>query len=137
MNKLILIPMMVLILCTVVSFITGGNVVGPGFNVDDPSSSTIINGSTTTFESSNGGIFNFNLFSGDGLLLVIIALAAIGIVAGISLFGSGLSEFSQNIIVKSVGFLGLWAALVLFSKDIIMTGTGIFGILVYFALTIC
>jgi len=65
-----------------------------------------------------------------------IALGAVGIVAGIQLFGSGLSETSQRMIVLSVAFLGLWGALSIMAKDTITEGTGWFGIILYLVLTI-
>lgn len=135
MNKLMLFPLIVLSIITVLSFISGGNLVGT-FEVDDPNSTSTINGTDSSYSAPNGGIFNFDLFSGLGLLAVIIALSAVGIIAGIQFFGSGLSEFSQNMIVKSVGFIGLFTALMLFSSSVIMNGTGIYGILVNFGLTL-
>lgn len=135
MNKLMLFPLIVLSIITVLSFISGGNLVG-SFTVDDPSATATINGTDSSYSAPNGGIFNFNLFSGMGLLVTIVALSAVGIVAGIQLFGSGLSEFSQNMIVKSVGFIGLFIALMVFSSSVIMNGTGIYGILVNFGLTL-
>lgn len=136
MNKLMIFPLLLMVILTMISFITGGNLVGSGFETVDINSTSTINGSSTSYSAPNGGVFSFDLFTGDGLLLTIIALSAVGIIAGIQLFGSGLSEFSQHMIVTSVGFIGLWVALTIFAKSIIMDGTGIFGILIYFALTI-
>lgn len=124
----------VMILLAVVSFISNGNLTGEGFTADTEGNVTT-NGTTSSFEGAGGGLFSFNLFSGDGLLITIIALAGAGILAGIGLFGSGLSDTSQVILVKSVGFLGLWGALSIFSKPLIIDDTGIYGILIYFGLT--
>lgn len=133
MNKLLIMPIMVMVILTVVSFVSGGNLTGDGFSVDVNGS---FNNTTSTYEGTGGGLFNFNLFSGDGLLITLIALSAAGIIAGIGLFGSGLSDTSQQILLKSVGFLGLWGALSIFAKGLIIDDTGIFGILIYFGLTI-
>lgn len=135
MNKLIVFPLSILIMIVIINFIGGDTLSGDGFAVNTTGDSTI-NGTTTTYEAQGGGIFSFDLFSGDGLLITLIALGAVGIVAGIQLFGSGLSETSQRMIVLSVGFLGLWGALTIMAKDVILEGTGWFGIVLYLILTI-
>lgn len=135
MNKLMTFPLLILVIVTVYAFLGGGNVTGGGAYVNTSGDITV-NGTTSTFDGGTGGIFSFDLFTGDGLLVVLLVLVAAAILLGISVFGSGLSEFSQNLVLKSVGFFGLWAALVLFSSSIITNGTGIYGVLIYFGLTL-
>jgi len=135
MNKFIVFPLSILLMIVVINFIGGNTLSGDGFAVNTTGDSTI-NGTTSTYEAQGGGIFGFDLFSGDGLLVTMIALGAVGIVAGIQLFGSGLSETSQRMIVLSVSFLGLWGALSIMAKDTITEGTGWFGIILYLVLTI-
>lgn len=124
----------VMIMLAMISYVSNGNLTGDGFTANTTGGTTI-NGSTSTFEGQGGGIFNFDLFSGTGLVATLILLAAAGILAGIGLFGSGLSDTSQVILIKSVGFLGLWGALTIFSSPLILDDTGLFGILIYFGLT--
>jgi len=135
MNKFIVFPLSILLMIVVINFIGGNTLSGDGFAVNTTGDATI-NGTTTTYESQGGGVFSFDLFSGDGILVTMIALGAVGIVAGIQLFGSGLSETSQRMIVLSVAFLGLWGALSIMAKDTITEGTGWFGIILYLVLTI-
>ena len=135
MNKLMLFPLLILTVISIYAFVGGGNVTGGGAYANTSGDITV-NGSTSSYDSGTGGLFSFDLFSGDGLLIVLIALVAVGILLGIGLFGSGLSDFSQNLVIKSVAFFGLWSALVLFSSSIITDGTGIYGVLIYFGLTL-
>lgn len=135
MNKLMTFPLLILVIVTIYAFLGGGNITGGGAYANTSGDITV-NGSTSTFDGGTGGIFSFDLFTGDGLLVVLLLLVGAGILLGISVFGSGLSEFSQNLVIKSVAFFGLWSALVLFSSDVITEGTGIYGILIYFGLTL-
>lgn len=128
-------PLLILVIVTIYAFLGGGNVTGGGAYANT-SGEINVNGSTSTFDGGAGGIFSFDLFTGDGLLVVLLVLVAAGILLGISVFGSGLSEFSQNLVIKSVGLFGLWAALVLFSSEVITNGTGVYGVLIYFGLTL-
>lgn len=128
-------PLLILVIVTICAFLSGGNVTGGGVYANT-SGEINVNGSASTFDGETGEIFSFDLFTGDGLLVVLLVLVAAGILLGISVFGSGLSEFSQNLVIKSVGFFGLWAALVLFSSEVITDGTGVYGVLIYFGLTL-
>lgn len=65
---------------------------------------------------------------------VLIGLLAIAILAGISLFGSGLSTESIRTILIIVGYASFWVFLSIFSIDLIID-IGIFGIIIYISLT--
>lgn len=134
MNKPMLFSLGLMIMLALISFVSNGNLTGDGFSVNT-SGDTNINGTTSTYEGEGGGLFNFDLFSGTGLVATLILLAAGGILAGIGLFGSGLSDTSQVILVKSVGFLGLWGALTIFASPLILNNTGMYGTLIYFGIT--
>lgn len=135
MNKLMLFPLLILSVCTVYAFLGGGNVTGGSATID-ANGEVIVNGSSSTFESPAGGVFEFDLFTGDGLLVVLFLIIIAGVLLGITVFGSGLSEMAQNLAFKGLVFFGVWAALVLFSADVITEGTGIYGVLLYFGLTL-
>lgn len=124
----------VMIMLALISFVSNGNLTGNGFTTNT-SGDTTINGTTSSYEGEGGGVFNFDLFSGSGLVATLILLAAAGILAGIGIFGSGLSDTSQVILVKSVGFLGLWGALTIFASPLILHDTGMYGTLIYFGIT--
>lgn len=135
MNKLMTFPLLILVIITIYSFLGGGNVTG-GSSTLEASGEVNVNGTTSTFESPAGGLFSFDLFTGDGLLVVLILIAAAGVLLGITVFGSGLSDMSQQLAFKGLAFFGLWAALVLFTSSVITEGTGIYGLLIYFGLTL-
>lgn len=135
MNKPLLFPLSILICLTIVGYVSNGNLIGDGFSTDT-NGTVDINGTTGSYSSSYGGVFTFDFFTGDGLLVTIIVLVSAVILLGIGLFGSGLSVFSQNLVLQSVAFLGVWGALTLMAKDFILVSTGIIGIILYFILTI-
>ena len=135
MNKPLLFPLSILICLTIVGYLSNGNLVGDGFTTDT-NGTVDINGTTGSYSSSYGGVFTFDFFTGDGLLVTIIVLVSAVILLGIGLFGSGLSVFSQNLVLQSVVYLGAWGALTIMSKDFILAGTGTIGIILYFILTI-
>jgi hypothetical protein len=135
MNKPLLFPLSILICLTIVGYLSNGNLVGDGFTTDT-NGTVDINGTTGSYSSSYGGVFTFDFFTGDGLLVTIIVLVSAVILLGIGLFGSGLSVFSQNLVLQSVVYLGAWGALTIMSKDFILVSTGIIGIILYFILTI-
>ena len=135
MNRPLLFPLSILICLTIVGYLSNGNLIGDGFTTDT-NGTVDINGTTGSYSSSYGGVFTFDFFTGDGLLVTIIVLVSAVILLGIGLFGSGLSVFSQNLVLQSVVFLGLWGALTIISKDFILVGTGTIGIILYFILTV-
>lgn len=135
MNRPLLFPLSILICLTIVGYVSNGNLIGDGFTTN-PNGTVDINGTTGSYSSSYGGVFTFDFFTGDGLLVTIIVLISAVILLGIGLFGSGLSVFSQNLVLQSVVFLGAWGALTIMAKDFILVNTGIIGIILYFILTI-
>lgn len=135
MNRPLLFPLSILICLTIVGYLSNANLIGDGFTTDT-NGSIDINGTSGSYSSSYGGVFTFDFFTGDGLLVTIIVLVSAVILLGIGLFGSGLSVFSQNLVLQSVVYLGAWGALTIMAKDFILVSTGIIGIILYFILTI-
>jgi hypothetical protein len=87
------------------------------------SSGIIIGGESNT--TSNGtveipraGSQNFNIWGTAGILVIVTAAVAIGIIAGIKVLGSGLDDLSHSLIFNSILFLGLWACLTIVSRDL-------------------
>jgi hypothetical protein len=74
------------------------------------------NQDTTSFSMST----TYGTFSPDltnGIIAIIIALIAVGAVAGIRVLGSGISETSVRIIYNSVFFYALWGILSVFALN--------------------
>lgn len=93
-----------------------------------------INGTDTSY-----GIEGFEVEAGftleQGVLAVIIVMVAVGLVAGIQVLGSGLSEFSVKMIYTTIFFYTLWLMLSVFGLPAI-TIVPVFGWVFYFFLTL-
>lgn len=135
MNKMLFFPLSILLILTIIGFLSDGNLVGSGFTTET-NGTVKVNGSESTYSSDYGGTFVFDLFTGDGLIITLGLIVTAVVLLGIGVFGSGLSIFSQTLVLQSVVFLGLWGALILFSKDFIINNTGPFGVIMYFILTV-
>jgi hypothetical protein len=53
----------------------------------------------------------FSLNESDGFLVIIAAVLAVGVISGITILGSGISEYSQSILFNAFAYLGVWAVL--------------------------
>jgi hypothetical protein len=53
----------------------------------------------------------FSINESDGFLVIIVAILAVGVISGITILGSGISEYSQSILFQSFAYLGVWAVL--------------------------
>lgn len=108
--KLILYPLLILML------LAGFNQLLLNSSTDltyNGSLTTLANGtqilnstSSTLSQGSSDAIFDINMIS--GIVALIIGLVAVGVVAGIHVFGSGLSDYSVQLIHKSTFYYGLW-----------------------------
>ena len=145
-GKLILYPLTIIIFCAVLSQLM--NIKSVNF------SSTYAIGNQTTneqyflqhgFASTTGprvndyGLGAFSLIGIDGFLALIIGIIALGVLAGIHVLGSGLSDASINIIYKSVFYYVLWGIFSVFAygiNDIGISSIPIFGMVIYLFLTI-
>lgn len=127
MNKLMTYP---LIIFFVVMLVNQAYTYGQGSDIltgVDLSTSQNINGSGTLFQNGTEtelGIpedtqLVFDIDFVTGFLAVIIGIAILGAVLGITVLGSGLSERTQRIILVSAVGLGLWAIFSLLTYDLI------------------
>jgi hypothetical protein len=119
MNKLLIFPMSFMFLLTIFSTVYTG-VYYSGQSSDYSSQSgTEIQGETGTVEIPSGGIETYNIWeSGTGYaMIILIGAITVGIIAGIKILGSGLSDPSQSMIFNGILFLGLWACLTVISSQ--------------------
>ena len=67
----------------------------------------------------NAGSQSFDIWdSVAGASMVIMASAvAVGVLSGIKVLGSGLSDLSQSLIFNAIVFLGIWACLTVIAQD--------------------
>lgn len=71
----------------------------------------------------------------SGVIAIIVVMIAIGVIAGIQVLGSGLSDFSVSVIYKSVFFYSIWIIISAFGYDA-LGSIPIIGSIFYFILTL-
>ena len=120
MNKMMLIPLGIMLVLTMfVAIYTGQMTTGTGTTEDYSNSSGIDTGEGTGYvDIPSGGSHTFNIWSTEGVVAILITAIAVGIIAGIKVLGSGLSDMSQSLIFNGVLFGGLWACLSIVSSTI-------------------
>jgi hypothetical protein len=122
MNKMMLIPLGVMFFLTIIvnlyasSFETG---VGDDY-VPDGEFVVIGDGTEQTGEIDipTSEPQEFDIWDSNGAMVILIAAMAIGILAGITVLGSGITILSQGMIFDGILFLGLWACLTLLSREL-------------------
>lgn len=77
----------------------------------------------------------FSLDTSLGWIVLLGVILAVGTIAGITIFGSGLSDASQQLLWKGTFFLTVWSMLSLMAYNLILAG-GFFVFILYFILTI-
>jgi hypothetical protein len=53
----------------------------------------------------------FNIWTTEGTIIIITVCIGVGILAGITVLGSGLKEFSIKLIFYGILYMGIWACL--------------------------
>lgn len=133
MNKLLMFPLGLMFLITIFMYIdtslapTGSSENysdSSGINIDDENRSIIIPGAESQ---------EFDIWGSSGIIVIVIAAIAIGVVSGITVLGSGLSDEAQKMIVNSVLFLGLWACLSVVSSSVMFEN--MVTIILWFSIT--
>lgn len=143
MNKLIALPLTFLFLIAVFSIYTAndtGNYTG-GYNEieDNP-------GTHETFgiywswpweDTADGQQqTSFVFWTVGGMLLILSAAIALGTVSGVSVLGSGLSDFSQRLIFTGCIYCGIWSILSAASNHVLNVGGNTFyGTVLWIALS--
>jgi hypothetical protein len=111
--KLILIPLLILILFATINQLLPLGSQTINFTSSTTTAAYNITGNqtldATTSVLTNTGVqsvWDINMTA--GIIALIIALVAVGVAAGITVLGSGLSNFSVQLIYKSATYYGLW-----------------------------
>lgn len=76
----------------------------------------------------------FNISGAIGLIALVVALVVVAVLAGIRLFGSGVSDFSVSTLVKGGGLISLWAVFSVLAMGMI-TQIPLLGPIFYFFIT--
>ena len=127
---------MILIVLTLLSLILGENFLSGIVNIS-VDNEALIDGVPSTFVVSSQDVLFFidtsNLLSAGIALLITIAIVA-GI-TGITVLGSGLNPQSAKIIIFIPAFGGIWAVLSILASSLIFQ-IEVFGVIIYISLTI-
>jgi hypothetical protein len=134
LQKLIGFPLAIMLILSMITFISGGDLSSGTVDVENGGSINV-NGTSGSVEIPRAERQTFNIWGPDGAIVILVALLAVGIVAGISVFGSGLSGTSQRMIILGTGLFGIWACLTVATTTIFQSG-GVFGGLMWVGLTI-
>lgn len=117
MNKMLLFPIAVMLLLSVFGMIYTGATYAPDSTEDYSNSTVDVDGDPTYVDIPEAGSYTFDIWGNSGFLLILAAAITVGILAGINVLGSGLSEASQKMLFDSVLFGGIWACLSVASVD--------------------
>lgn len=133
MNKLITFPLLILMLiagfCQVFNVGAIDLSHSSSLSVDSQGGTLAENESSTNVSTdSTNAIFNIDMVT--GLIVLIIALVVVGVIAGIRVLGSGLSEKSVTLIYNSAVYYGLWGIFSVLAfeafESITIMGLGLF-----------
>ena len=117
MNKLMIMPLAFMFLLTIFAMMYTGNTYTDTTEDYSKTGELTINATEDDageIEIPGAGEQELNVWDNEDMIgaMIIIGIAiAVGIVAGVTVLGSGLKEFSQTLIFNSILFMGLWAVL--------------------------
>ena len=123
MNKLLLFPLAFMFIITIFSSISlGETYLGSSGNYSSTDEITVGNESGSV-DIPGAGEHEFDIWDSLGVIVILNVAIVIGIVAGIHILGSGITNFSQSLIFNAILFLGLWACLSVTSGMYFFTDT--------------
>lgn len=136
--KLILYPLVILFVLTAFSQLMAYSSIDYTYSssntIDPATGEQIVNGTSSTLEQQgSNAIFDVNMTA--GLIALIIALVVVGAVAGIRVLGSGLSNYSVQLIHKAAVYYGLWGIFSALSY-VAFSSIPIFGLFLWIGLTL-
>lgn len=134
MNKLIMIPLSILLILSAITFVSGGYLSSGTVDVQDGGTINV-NGSAGTVNVPNAGEQSFYIWGLEGAIVILVAAMALAIVSGITVFGSGLGEGAQRMIFLTTALFGLWICLSVINTQLILS-IGVAGSLLWLLLTI-
>lgn len=111
MNKLLVIPLAIMLMLQIFTMLYSP-ITLPGTQEFDPDMQyRDENGNLVYMEVSGVGGQTIDMATMVGLIALLIAGIAAGIAAGFSILGSGLSTFSQQLIINAIVYIGIWTFL--------------------------
>lgn len=116
LNKLLVFPLAFMFIITIFSLVyVGGTYSSDTNNYSEQTGIEVPkegSGSTNaTVKIPQAKQQTFDISTAQGIMLILTVAVAVGIIAGIKILGSGLSDISQSMIFTGLLFGGLWACL--------------------------
>lgn len=112
MNKLIFYPLIIMIVLATFNQIflySNTDLTHETRTQVNPQTGEIIQNNESTSISTSGTTGNFDVNMLAGYIAIITAIVVVGVLAGITVLGSGISEHAQKLLFKSTWVFGLWA----------------------------
>lgn len=113
MNRFLIIPFMFMAIIAVISVMSG-----QAFTTAEQDFNESLDPDPNENDQNLFSLFG-GLVSSSAVIGIVIGAAGVAIVASISLFGSGLSEFAQSLLFRGVLYFSLWALLSGFSWNLL------------------
>jgi len=111
MNKMMVFPLAFLLILSIFSAInTGITYTGHSQDMSDIDG-FVINDSETTISVPEAEEQEFDIWQGTYAIFIVVTAMGIGIIAGITVLGSGLKDYSAKLMFDGILFLGLWTCL--------------------------
>lgn len=99
-------------------------------------SATLVEGGEETDVEVEGYEVTAGFDAVGGALFWLIGLVALGVVAGISVLGSGIKEYSVRLLVKVVGYYAFWMLVSFFAREAFSFFPMGFGWVLYLVMTV-
>ena len=142
MNQLITYPLLILIVLGAFTqlFYASDQTTGVDMSYNETLAGQVAQGNQTisgetdeyTGEAQDA-VFDINMIS--GVIGLIIGLVAVGVIAGIHILGSGISEHSVKLIYNSTTYYGLWGVFSALAFPVFL-GIPMFGLFIWLGLTL-
>lgn len=108
MNKLLTLPLFFLLILSMYSIAqTATTLTGESPELPDD----------VTIEIPEADVQEFNMWQGSYSVAIILAAIAVGVLAGITVFSTGLSDQAQTLLFNSILFMSLWGCLSAVSSE--------------------
>lgn len=117
MNKLLLFPIAVMFILTIFSSIFSDEYYSGSTPDHSSTGEIVVDNSTTEITVPEGGSHSFNIWGISGAMVILTIAVTVGILLGIHVVGSGISDTSQKMVFSSILFLGLWTYLSIVSAE--------------------
>jgi len=123
MNKAMTLPLVIMFILTIFSTIYTDTYYSSSTPDYSETGDILLDNASGTVDIPTAGPQSFNIWGLSGAMVILTIAITVGILAGIHVIGTGISETSQKIIVMGILYLGLWAYLSIVSATFFFVNT--------------